>query len=124
MGYVDKAVMAHLKSTLHSGWIVLDGSKYIADIEHADTLEHTMTLAEAGLPENAKIILIQATKTFGAGVFKIYTKQGGMYFYHTTGQANWWPIDEDGVLRYGLSQANDVWDIYVYGYFHGGRLLG
>lgn len=124
MGYVDKAVMAHLKSVLHSGWVVLDGTKYIADIEHADTLEHTMTLKEAGLPENAKLILVRPTKTFGAGNFKIYTTLGGSYFYFTTGTHGFWPVDDGGVLRYGLTQANDVWDIYVYGLFHSGRLLG
>jgi len=124
MGYVDKALTAHLKSLLHSGWVVLDGSEKLSDITHADINEHTVTLTQAGLPETTKLLLIQAVKTFGDGVFKVYTELGGAWFYHSTGQVGWWAVDEDGVLRYSLSQANDIWDIRVFGYFHGGRQAG
>jgi len=123
VGYVDKALSAHLKSILHAGFASLDGSK-IADITHADTTDHTLTPKALGLPANAVLLFGLASRVSGSGLIRIRTKVGGAMYSIITAVPFWWPIDEGGVFRYNLQTANDDWDIYGYAYLARGRVAG
>ena len=90
-----------------------DGAK-IADVTHADTVEHSMALP-AGYPANTKAIIIRAARQAGTGSFRLYCPSGSFSYVLTSGGASscgWWIRQADGLFHYSLSVANDDWDIY------------
>ena len=123
MGYVDKATSALIGSDLLGTVSSRDGSK-IADITHADTDEHTITPTALGLPENVVAIYCDFYRDSGSGSFAILTTTGGQQYSVSSGTDSMWWKDDTGVFRYKLSAANDDWDIFCFGYFTKGRVLG
>lgn len=100
----------------------------IADITHADTNLHTLTLANAGgtgaiAGERRKIISISLAgiQIAGAGALYVFPNEqagGGNYCY----VPSWGNIPDvvlaDGTqrLQYSLSVAGNDWDLYCIGY--------
>ncbi len=97
----------------------------IADITHADTLKHTVTLANAAgtgaiAGETRKIIAVHvwASRIAGTGNFYSYANEGA-----TASNSN---VDTRGFFctianatqrfQYALSVANDDFDLYCLGY--------
>lgn len=124
MGYVSKAVQAHLGSTLHIGFTPYNAK--VADITHADTNKHTITLAELGLPANAVALLLQANRVSGTGSLRGYPNEGVYPLY--LGQGSIQPGIVFGIinerLEYDLTVINDDWDLLCMGYWTSGRVLG
>jgi len=97
----------------------------IADITHADTNLHTLTLANAAgtgaiAGETRKIISIylKTLRIAGTGNFLRYPNEGTQYHYMidgTTGPNNI-IADNTQRLQYNLSVANDDWDLWCLGY--------
>ena len=99
----------------------------IADITHADTDEHSLTLAQlnavyAGtFPENTRVIYVGGTKIAGTGTLNLHSVSGqkgvtivtstAAYFY-----AVLWYRAADGLFYYSQTVANDDWDVYALGY--------
>lgn len=123
MGYVDKAVTDLISRAQVGNFKTRDGTK-IADLTHADTAEYTKTTTELGLPANTVALLVLATRIAGTGKFRVFTKSSGaeMKIVHT--EAGIWPIDDTGVFRYAMQVNNDDWDIFCFGYWVVGRILG
>jgi hypothetical protein len=97
----------------------------IADITHADTNKHTLTLANAGgtgaiAGETRKIISLElmAERTGGTGGFAAYANEGVKVFYLDGWNAIKFVVIKDGTqrLQYALTVANDDWDLYCFGY--------
>jgi len=91
----------------------------IADITHADTNKHLLTLA-AALGETRKIIAVQlwAFRQAGAGEFRTYPNEGLLEVGYVQFGPAQWTVIADGTqrLQYSLSVANDDWDLYCIGY--------
>jgi len=124
MGYVDKALSAHLRSTLHSGFTSMNGK--VADITHADTAKHTITLAEMGLPSNAIALILLADRISGTGSLNGYPNEGTKGLYLGRGDIQqgivFGIINER--LEYSLSTSGDDWDLFCLGYWTSGRVPG
>ena len=125
MGYVDKALSAHLRSTLHAGFTIMNAK--IADLNPGDTAKHYLTLASLGLPENAVCLILGVFKTSGVGFFYVYpneatrgtliTEAGGTPPSHPVAVVN-------NRIQYSLQTATDVYELYCFGYWTSGRLAG
>ena len=120
MGYTDKAVQAHMASILHAGLSGLN--EKIADITHADTNKHTITLAALGLPDNAIGLLLTANRVSGTGSLRVYPIEGTLGVALTGEISNIVVINNR--LQYDLTVANDDFDLYCIGYFTAGQVLG
>jgi len=93
----------------------------IADITHADTNKHTLAL-DTALSETRTIIaiLVSHVRQGGTGDFYIYPNEGTDFTY----SSNLYKGDSQLIiiaagtqrLQYGLSVANDDWDLYCWGY--------
>ena len=125
MGYTDKALSAHIKSTLHSGFTLIN--EKIADLAPGDTLKHFVTLADLGLPDTAVCLILGVVKTSGIGFFYVYPNEatrstrleeaGGTPPSHPFGVAN-------KRIQYSIQTATDVYELYCFGYWHSGRIEG
>jgi len=91
----------------------------IADITHADTNEHSMSLP-AVYPANTRAIYIRCARIAGTGEFQVHSVSGDAGITQVTGRDVWWIRAADGLFYYALSVANDDWDIYADGYITGG----
>ena len=105
--------------------VVVPYNGKIADITHADTNKHELTLANAGgtgaiAGETRKIveIITRIQRIVGTGELRIYPAEGA-----TPMQSNW--IDYIQVviilagsqrLQYALDTANDDFDLHCLGY--------
>lgn len=98
--------------------VVPHGPK-IADITHADILEHSLTPAALGLPDNVTAIYYWGIRMGGAGAFEAKSASGGPVFPIGSGSGSMWFKAADGLFYYELSVANDDWDIYAVGYLYG-----
>jgi hypothetical protein len=97
----------------------------IADITHADTLKHTLTLANGAgtgaiAGETRKIIAVHlsAWRMGGTGFFETYPNEGAQ-FQTILWDTSWgYQAIANGTQRiqYNLSVANDDWDVYCFGY--------
>lgn len=126
MAYVDKAVQAHLGSTLHMVFTGLN--EKVADITHADTAKHTIDCVDLGLPANCVLLLLFARRIVGTGSLDAYPIEGTTGIRIGTG-ANHYGVDMvvpivNGRLQYSLTVANDDFDLYCIGYLTSGRVLG
>jgi hypothetical protein len=99
----------------------------IADITHADTNKHTLTLANAGgtgaiTGETRKIIALLWTtsRIAGTGYVYSYSNEGANMQQGPTwiGSYDVTTIIANGTqrLQYSLTVANDDFDMYCYGY--------
>ena len=97
----------------------------IADITHADTGKHTLTLANAAgtgaiAGERRKIIgaILLGNRQAGTGEFYIYPNEGSSYLHCTWALYGKLIIIADGTQRvqYSLTVAGDDFDFYCYGY--------
>ena len=96
----------------------------IADITHADTNLHTLTLANAagtgviaGETRTIVAVLLQSRRASGTGIFNSAPNEG-VYIHQ-------WSNYEEGIfliaknsqqLQYSLSVAGDDWDLFCFGY--------
>lgn len=93
----------------------------IADITHADTDLHTITLTSLGLPNNTVAINLQAFRMSGTGDFYAYPNEGAMQI--NLFQAAYKSSELIGLknatyrMQYKLSVAGSDWDLYCSGYF-------
>ena len=124
MGYVDKAVSAHLASTLHAGFTPYN--EKIADITHADTAKHTISLESLGLPPTAIVLLLGAVRISGTGYLQVYPNEGvdlirlGPAFNNAV-----FPIAIIlERLEYKLNVASDDFDVYCFGFWTVGQVRG
>ena len=128
MGYTDKAVQAHMKAALHAGYTPM--AEKIADLTHADANKHTITLSALGIPDNAVAVLVWGKRITGTGQLYAYPLEGaepirigmagdvgGTYYLQLVPVAN-------ARLEYALTVANDDWDLWCFGYFTSGQVLG
>lgn len=116
---LDKRGWGSLDKTPHGLQIFVPYNGVIAaGLTHADTGWHTLNLA-ALFGETRKIIMVilQARRTAGTGGFRTYPKDGPEYFLINS-YYNMDVVIADGTqtLTYSLNVANDVWDIYCFGY--------
>ena len=98
----------------------------IADITHADTNLHTLTLANAAgtgaiASETRKIIglLIDPYRISGTGVFHVFPNSGAKDESCSSGQFMYGIIviaNNTQTLTYHLTVANDDFDLYCLGY--------
>jgi len=99
----------------------------IADITHADTNKHTLTLANGAgtgaiAGETRKIIAVQlgCARIAGTGYFKAYPNEGAgpNEFPTLMGYGYNKVVIANGTqrLQYALSVANDDFDLYCYSY--------
>ena len=97
----------------------------IADITHADTNKHEITLAAMGLPNNVVKLHLGVTRISGTGVMQFYPGEGTRGVSVATGIAGHVAvIIVNERLQYKLSVANDDFDLFCLGYETQGRLLG
>lgn len=122
-GYTDKAVQALLRRAQLSGHHHMDGSK-IADITHADTNEHTISLSSLGLPDNVIAILCYFVRFGGTGTFNCRTEPSGALYVVSHLQTALWMVGNTGELIYRLSVAGDDWDIQGFAYWTQGQMIG
>jgi len=116
--------MAHLKSTLHVGFTPYNDK--VADITHADTNKHTITLEALGLPSNAIVLLLTAKRITGTGSLRGYPNEGtnDLYLGIGTAQAGIVFAIINERLQYDLTVANDNWDLFCMGFWTSGKVLG
>jgi len=100
----------------------------IADITHADTNEHSLTLAQlnavyppGNLPENTRVIYVGGTRIAGAGTLNLHSVSGQKGVTIVTGTAAYfyavlWYRAADGRFYYSQTVANDDWDVYILGF--------
>lgn len=89
----------------------------IADLTHADTLEHTITNTTMGLDESTVAIEIYVVRIGGTGKFQISSVSGGARNGITTLNHAIWFKALDGLYYYRLNVAGDDWDIFGQGYW-------
>jgi len=124
MGYVDKALMAHLKSTLHTGFTPL--SDTIAVFSETDIIMHYFSMADLGLPDTVVALILSASRTAGTGFLYVWPMDGALNLQ--LGPAGHEPqvvcciINER--LKYSQTVANDDFSLFCHGYWTVGRLSG
>jgi len=91
----------------------------IADITHADALEHSITAVAMGLPPNAVAVYVVAVRAAGTGRFFFRAASGGpdVFASNDITQGQLWVAASDGNFYYRLETANDDFDIYCMCYF-------
>jgi len=123
MGFVDKAITAHLRSGQHTGFVPM--SAKVADLTHADTNKHQISLASMGLPHTAVCLLLGGEKIAGAGNLRAYPAEGAVYIQISALQTEMHAIGIiNEQLEYSLSNAGDDFDLYCFGYWTAGVVLG
>lgn len=89
----------------------------VADITHADTNKHEITLATMGLPLNVVAMIIVATRQGGTGGLNVYPNEG-VYNLQGTYTSNCMVV---GIinqrLQYALSVSGDDFDLVCFGYW-------
>jgi len=97
----------------------------IADITHADTNLHLLTLANAAgtgaiAGETRKIIalILNAVRMAGTGNLKVYPNEGASARWTTSDYSTTDCVIANGTqrLQYNCSVAGDDYDLYCYGY--------
>lgn len=97
----------------------------IADITHADTALHTLTLANGAgtgaiAGETRKIIAVLTVwpRIAGTGAVYLYPNEGASRIYEANNVAGPFCViaDNSQQLQYALSVANDDYDLYCMGY--------
>lgn len=91
----------------------------VADINHADTSKHLITLATMGLPLNAVVLILTTGRVSGTGYLRVYGNEGTSYQRCNVAGST------EGVvvgiinerLQYDQSVANDDFDLKVMGYW-------
>jgi hypothetical protein len=91
--------------------------KIVAGLTEADTLRHYLDLS-AYVPKNCVAIIIYASRVTGTGNLVVFPYEGthglkigsGEEFCHVVAIKN-------QRLQYSLTVANDVWNIFMFGYF-------
>jgi len=125
MGYVDKALSAHLRSTLHAGFTPM--SAKVADLQENDTAKHFLTLADMGLPSNVVAVLLISLRVSGTGFFLVYPNEGTQAIVLTisvnAGSVPAFVGVSNNRIQWSGGVANDDWDIYCMGYFTSGRVV-
>jgi len=92
--------------------------KIVIGLTEADTLKHYLDLSP-WVPKNTVAIIMIARRASGTGRFKVYPNEGPEAIIpdnRDSCDANIVAIKNQR-LQYALTVANDVWDIYLYGYF-------
>ena len=114
-----------LNNILSTGQIFVPYNAKIADITHADTNLHTLTLANAAgtgaiAGETRKIVAlaIDANRVAGTGNFYVYPNEGVNTYNATWGSEGEMVVIANGTQRfqYSLTVNNDDFDIYCLGY--------
>lgn len=92
----------------------------VADITHADTNKHTITLATMGLPQSIKALQLLAVRIGGAGNFNVYPAEGtySLTIGHGAEFRGKWCAIINNRLQYSLNTANDDFDLYCVGYLY------
>lgn len=88
----------------------------IADITHADVIEHVFDHVAAGFPSNTVAIYIKLIRIAGTGSFIVRSVSGGTDIGFSTGFSCLWFKAADGNFYYRLGVANDDWDVLATGY--------
>jgi len=91
----------------------------VADITHADTNKHTVSLATMGLPLNTVAMVILVNRVAGTGNIRVYSNEGTTSAdLVNSGGRNWITIGlANQRLQYDLTVANDDWDLFCLGYW-------
>jgi len=115
-----------LNNILSTGQIFVPYNGKIADITHADTANHTLTLANAAgtgaiAGETRKIImvLLKQVRIGGVACILYYPNEGVNYSPTTYSSSTIHPIViANGLqrLQYALDTAGDDFDLYCFGY--------
>jgi hypothetical protein len=115
-----------LNNILSTGQIFVPYNEKIADITHADTILHTLELANAAgtgaiAGETRKIVSVEigADRIAGNGSFRMYPNEGARILNINTGTAYHHIViiaNATNRLQYSLSVTNDDWDVYCVGY--------
>jgi len=87
------------------------------NLTEADTAKHYLDLS-AYVPKNCVAIIVYASRVSGTGGLNVYPHEGtfglkigsGEEFCHLIAIKN-------QRLQYSLTVANDVWNIFMFGYF-------
>jgi hypothetical protein len=97
----------------------------IADITHADTDKHYLTLANsagtgaiAGETRKIVAITIKTNRMAGSGAFYMYPNEGTSSYAISSGVVGSMIVIADGTqrLQYNQTVAGDDWDVYCLGY--------
>ena len=117
-----------LNNILSTGQIFVPYNAKIADITHADTVTHLLTLANAAgtgaiAGETRKIIavIVWGNRIAGTGLLNAYSNEGvtGLVIGSAALQSYLQPIviaNNSQRLQYNLSVAGDDYDLYCHGY--------
>jgi len=128
MGYVDKALMAHLSSGLHQ-YLRGNNQRAMIGLTHGDVNKHSVICAQLGIPDNSIAVLIGQIRTAGAGVLAYYPENSVFGILGASAPSSdeldciLVPLYENR-LYYRLSVIDDVWDLYVFGYIVEGLVRG
>jgi len=96
--------------------------KIVTGLTEADTSIHYLDLS-SWVPPNTVCVLIGAVRTSGMGMLLVYPDEGGIGVaidnagLNTTGNPCIPVSIKNQRLMYKLSVANDVFNVYLWGYF-------
>lgn len=124
MGYTDKALQAHVASTLHQ--IFHGFSDKLADIDADTVVAQYLTLAEMGLPDNVVCLLLSATVTVGAGFLDVWPMED--VYNLRIGPAVHDPQVVCAIinnrLKFNQTVATDEFMLFCQGYWTEGQVRG
>lgn len=124
-GYTDKALMAHMKSGLHTGFTGMNAQ--IATIAANSTAKFYLTLKELGLPANAICLILGAVRTAGAGNLMVYAMDEALGFILgsdiTLIESRCVAVDNERV-EFCRQQQGSAWTVWCFGYWTKGQVLG
>jgi len=98
----------------------------IADINEADTADHTVDIS-AYVPQNCVAVILKAYRVSGTGYLLVYPNEGTIGVWLDIGGtgAEHVPIIaiKNQRLKYKQSVAGDDFDLFMFGYFVEGRVM-
>ena len=125
MGYTDKALMAHIKSSLHQVYNHHYGQ--VLTIGAGDTTKFYKTLAEMGLPENVVCVILGAARTAQTGNLMCYPGSDPMGLIigsqATITETHLISVADERV-QFARQIQNSEWTVWCMGYWTEGQVLG
>jgi len=89
--------------------------KIVEGLTEADTKKHYLDLSRF-VPVNTTAIIVRAVRISGSGTFYVYPNEGNGS--HTIDSMSPTLVAiKNQRLQYALEVANDVWNIWLFGYF-------
>lgn len=117
--------MAYVRTSGGPKHLFVSYNGKIADITHADTLTHLLTLANgagtgaiAGETRKNIALIISSYRMAGTGNLRVYPNEGAGLRYTNSDYSATDCVIANGTqrLQYSLSVANDDFDLYCWGY--------